>query len=140
LLSNRQILIKSFRLSIILNIVNVILSLVLSKVYSGGFETGQISEYVGNITLLETMLMFLYGGAVDFTSSVKWSSAMRFLRIPPRHKGDEENIGEHNNLDKNRKKELDIEKSRSGERMALVYIICGAILLAELVVLAIING
>jgi hypothetical protein len=43
----------------ILTIVNVVFSLVLSKVFSGALESGLITGYLGNLTLLEASFMFL---------------------------------------------------------------------------------
>jgi hypothetical protein len=135
---------KSIRLSVILTIVNVVLSLVLSKVFSGGLEVGQITGSFGNVTLLEAMALFLYGGGVDFTSSVKWSSIVRFLRIPTKPKEDDERSDVftegHTKPKRISERESEIEKSRSGERRAIVYIISGAILLVEIVALAMLSS
>lgn len=139
--NNKQILIKSTRLSIILTIVNVVLGLVLSKVFSGGFELGQVSGSFGNVTLLEAMVLLLYGGAVDFTSSVKWTSVFRLLRIPTGKKEERSDIKLGNQAMTSKKiDEIDIEKSRSGERRAISYILSGAILLAEILILAMLIG
>jgi hypothetical protein len=143
-LTNKQILIKSIRLSIILTIVNVVFSIVLSKVFSGSFEMGQITGYLGNVTLLEVMLLLLYGSAIDFTSTTKWSSAMKLLRITTKRNEDEEmsvtRVGKQMKLTKNRMRELEGDKTRSAERRALLYVLCGAILLAEIVALALLSS
>jgi hypothetical protein len=142
--TNKQILIKSLQLSLILTIVNVALSIVLSKVFSVGIELGQITGFFGNFTLLEVMTLFLYGGAVDFTSSVKWSSALRLLRIPIKAKEEgkklDTSLGGQSKLNKESEREWETEKSRSGERRAIVYILSGVILLAEIVALAVLSG
>ena len=141
--NNKQILIKSTRLAVILTIVNVVLSLALSKVFSGGLEPGQITGWFGNVTLLEAMVLLLYGGAVDFTSSIKWVSVFRLLRIPARAKEVEETsdftLGNKTKNSK-QKEEVDIERSRSGETRAIRYVVSGTILISEIVVLALLNG
>ena len=141
--NNKQILIKSTRLAVILTIVNVVLSLALSKVFSGGLELGQISGWFGNVTLLEAMVLLLYGGAVDFTSSIKWVSVFRLLRIPTRAKEEKEKSDSTLGNKAKRsihKEEADIERSRSGERKAISYVLSGAILISEIVVLALLSG
>jgi hypothetical protein len=141
--NNKQILIKSTRLAVILTIVNVVLSLALSKVFSGGLEPGQITGWFGNVTLLEAMVLLLYGGAVDFTSSIKWVSVFRLLRIPARAKEEEETSDSTlGNMAKSSKQkdEVDIERSRSGERRAISYVLSGVILISEIVLLALLNG
>ena len=145
----KQILIKSARLSVILTIVNVALSLVVSKAFSGSLGPDQVTGSFGNITLLEAMLLLLYGGAVDLTSSVKWASAFKFLRLPigriHSRPGEEEEGssdargGDKDKTARDRRLESDIERSRGGERRAISYVLSGTILLAETVVLAMLS-
>jgi hypothetical protein len=116
-LSNiKQILKKSFKLGIYLTIINVVFSVVVSKVYSNSLDLNQIMAIFGNFTLIEAMALFLYGGSVDITGTAKWFSAMRILGI--------------------QKKEWREGDSRIAEQKALVYFICGIILLVETIILA----
>jgi hypothetical protein len=116
-LSNiKQTLSKSFKLGIYLTIINIVLSIVVSKVYSNSLDLDQIMAIFGNVTLIEAMALFLYGGAIDITSTTKWFSAMRILGI--------------------QNKEWKEGNFRSAENKALVYIVCGIILLFETIILA----
>jgi len=117
-LSNiKQVLMKSLRLSIEITILNVALSLLVSKVYFDNLDQSQITELFGNLTLLGAMLLFLYGGAIDFSGTAKWAEAMKLLKL-------------HG-------KDWEEGDSREAERKALGYIICGGILLLEISILAI---
>jgi len=79
-------------------------------------------DRLGNVTLLEAMVLLLYGGAVYFTSSVKWTSVFRLLRIPTGKKEERSDIKLGNQAMTSKKiDEIDIEKSRSGERRAISY-------------------
>lgn len=140
--NNKQILIKSTRLAVILTIVNVVLSLALSKVFSGGLEPSQIAGWFGNLTLLEAMALFFYGGALDFKSSIKWVTVFKLLRISTREKEEETyDITQGKKVKSSKQnEEVDIEKSRSGERKAISYVLSGAILISEIVVLALLSG
>ena len=116
-LSNiKQILKKSFKLGIYLTIINVAFSIVVSKVYSNSLDLNQIMDIFGNLTLVEAMALFLYGGAVDITGTAKWSSAMGVLGI--------------------QKKEWKEGDSRNAEQRAVVIFLCGIILLVETISLA----
>jgi hypothetical protein len=54
--------------------VNIIFSLILSQGSFGVLETIQFTETLGNITLLESMLLFIYGliGAYSNTERLRW--------------------------------------------------------------------
>jgi hypothetical protein len=123
--------------------VNVVLSFVLSKAFSGNLELGQITASFGNVTLLEAMALFLYGGAIELTSTVMWSSMMRLLRIPTKHSEEDEmlftRVGVLTRLIKKSAKDID-KKPRSTEPRAITYILCGGILLVEIVALALLSG
>ena len=73
-------------------------------------------ELLGNFTILESMLLFLYGGAVDLSGTAKWSTAMRLLGIG--------------------KGEWKEAEARSSEAKAATYFVCGAVLLLETIILA----
>ncbi len=118
-MTKTEILTQTARLALVLNIVDVALSFVLSVVYLDTLDLSQVSGVFGNLTLIMAMLMFIYGGAVDFSGTAKWASAMNLLRIG-----------------KGEWKEGD---SRKAERKAIVYILGGAVMLAETIVLAIIT-
>jgi hypothetical protein len=118
--SIKQILKKSLKLGIYLIIINVVLSIVVSKVYSNSVDSSQIIAIFGNFTLIEAMVLFLYGGAVDITGTVKWFSAMKILGL--------------------QKKEWKEGDSRSAENKALEYILCGVILLIITVVFALFSN
>jgi hypothetical protein len=143
-LTKKQILKKSLRLSIILTILNVVFSVVLSKVFSGNLERGQVISYLGNITLLEASFMFLYGSAVDYTSTERWASTLKILKLSTasneEKEGEKTSFEEHVYATKNSTKEVSSEKKRNSETRAITYILCGLILLVEIVVLTLLNG
>ena len=124
--------------------MNVVFILVLSKVFSGTFESGLITGYLGNLTLLEASFMFLYGSAVDFTSTERWASTLKILKLStePRDKKEEKKTSfeEKAHSVPNNTNELNREKKRNTETRAITYVLCGAILLAEIMALALING
>ena len=72
--TTKEILIKSAQLSIGLTLVNIIFSLILSQASFGVLETKQFMGTLGNITLLESMLLFIYGfiGAYSNTERLRW--------------------------------------------------------------------
>jgi hypothetical protein len=118
--SIKQILKKSVKLGKYLTIINVILGVVVSKVYSNTLDLSQIMAIFGNFTLIEAMVLFLYGGAVDITGTAKWFSAMKILGI--------------------QKKEWQEGDSRSAENRALVYILCGIFLLIITIIFALLSS
>ena len=128
----------------ILTIVNVVFSIVLSKVFSGTLESGQITSYLGNLTLLEAGFMFLYGSAVDFASTERWASTLKILRLNtmPNEEKEVNKISseEQTFAIKSGPKEVKNIKKRNAETRALTYVLCGVILLAEIVVLTLFSG
>jgi uncharacterized protein YacL len=117
---NLETLKKSLRIALFLTIADIVLSLVVSKAFSGSIEALQVSAVFGNLALILAMILFLFGGAFDLTATAKWSSAMRMLGIS--------------------KKEWKERDSKMAERRAIVLIISGVILLGETIVLAIITA
>jgi hypothetical protein len=88
--------------------------------------------------------MFLYGSAVDYTSTERWASTLKILKLsttPNEEKeGKKTSYEEQVNATKNSRKEVSSEKKRNAETRAIIYVLCGLILLAEIVVLTLING
>jgi len=75
----------------------------------------QVSGFYGNFSLFEAMLFLLFGSAIDFNHTAKWSSAMKLLKL--------------------RKSDWNIEESREAERSALVYIFLGLFLFVQIIIL-----
>jgi hypothetical protein len=142
-LTKKQILKKTLKLSIILTILNVVFSVALSKVFSGNVESSQVTGYFGNTTLLEAGFMLLYGSVLDYTSTERWASTLKILKLSTGR--NEAKEGEKTSFDKrahmnlNSIKKIDSGKKRSVETGAIIYVLCGVILLAEIIILTLIN-
>lgn len=149
MVTGKKILIKSAQYSIILTIINVILSLVLSLVFSGGLETNQITGNLGNITLLESVCLFLAAPVSLYNTASKKDS----------NKGEDNNEGQDNNEDEDytiarvpdgrgiwkvaligRRRIVPSEGDRSNVGGTFTFILCGAILFIEIVALALISS
>lgn len=72
-------------------------------------------NYLGNLALLEAMVFFIIGSAIDISHSAKWSTAMKTLKL--------------------REKGWTMQESYDAERRALVHIITGIFLIIELLAL-----
>jgi len=97
--------------------------------YKGGIILSGITEYFGDMVLIEVMLLFLGGGAASFTHSKGWHEAMRLLAFlrrqgPPLPED----------------KEWSPDRQRAAEKNAVVYITAGVIMAAELIALALAIG
>lgn len=75
-----------------------------------------MTSNLGDLALLEAMVFFLVGSAMDIAHSAKWSAAMILLKL--------------------RDKDWTIQESHDAERGALVHIIIGIFLVVELLLLA----
>ena len=143
-MTKKQILNKTLKLSIILTILNVVFSVALSKVFSGDVESSQVTSYLGNITLLEASFMLLYGSVLDYTSTEKWASTLKILKlstgISEKKEGEKTSFEEKAHTDLNNINKVNLGKKWSIETRAIIYVLCGMILLAEIVVLTLING
>lgn len=142
-MTKKQILKKTLKLSIILTILNIIFSIVLSKVFSGNVVSSQVTDYFGNTTLLEAGFLLLYGSMLDYTSTERWASTLKILKLSIGT--NEEKEDEKTSSDKKAHTYLkNINKSNNGkkrgiETRAIIYIFCGVILLAEIIILTLIN-
>ena len=93
-------------------------SIVISLIFSGSINLAHVSDNLGNLALLEAMVFFFVGSAIDVSHSAKWSTAMKLLKL--------------------RKTEWNIQESYEAERKALVYIVTGMFLFLQSIILAII--
>jgi hypothetical protein len=116
LLSFRRILERSLRLFIYSTIFGVVVSVVISLVYSGSISLAQVAGNFGNLVLFEVMVFFFAGSAIDISHSAKWSASMKLLKL--------------------RDKDWTVNESRMAERRALVHILTGVFLVVELLLLA----
>jgi hypothetical protein len=129
---NRSIIIKSIRLALGIGIINIVLSLILSNAYFGRIEINNITGIIGDITFLESGLLFLYGfiGAYSNNPRLRWNNndennstivrSRSILVVPTK-----------------RRMELVDDVNPSKQERPFISILCGAILLAEIIVLAI---
>jgi hypothetical protein len=115
LLSFKQILERSLRLFISSTIFDIAASIVISLVYSGSISLTQVAGNLGNLVLLEVMVFFFVGSAIDISHSAKWSASMKILKL--------------------RDKDWTMNESRTAERRALVHILTGVFLVVELLLL-----
>jgi len=115
-LTFKQVLWRSVRLFIYSTFFNVAASVVLSLVLSGSISVKQVADTLGLLILLEIMVFFFVGGAIDVSHSAKWSAAMKVLKL--------------------RDASWTMNESLNAERRALVYVLTGVFLVAELLLLS----
>jgi hypothetical protein len=118
LLTVKQIIIRSIRLTFILNIITVILSVILSVTFPRGLSISEINGYFGDITGIEAFFALLLGSANQFTWTEKWASAITSYFRRPSGGGKDE------------------EESPVTERSFLAIVLCGLFLFIEVVALA----
>jgi len=127
----------------ILTLFNVVFSVVLSKVAFGNLEGSQVSSYFGNATLLEAGFMLLYGSMIDYTSTERWTSTLKILKLSTGtnedKKSEKTSFRENRNMDPNNIKKYNSKNKQNIEIKAITYVLCGAILLAEILILTLIN-
>jgi hypothetical protein len=121
LLTVKQIIIRSIRLTIILNVITVILSVILSAFFPRGLSISEINGYFGDITFLEVVIVFLVGSAHQFTWTEKWASAITSYFWRPSGGREDE------------------EESVTTEKSIIVYLLCGSFLFVEVVALALLS-
>ncbi|MGD0804427.1 MAG: hypothetical protein ABSA11_10190 [Candidatus Bathyarchaeia archaeon] len=118
MLTVKQIIIRSIRLTIILNVITVIFSVILSTFFPRGLSISEINGYFGDITGVEAFIALLFGSANQFTWTEKWASAITsYFRRPSGGVKDE-------------------EESPTAERSFLAFVLCGVFLFIEVVALA----
>jgi len=128
----RIIIIKSIQLMLVLTVVNIIFSFIMSKAYFESIETNTIKEIMGNTLLLESMLLFIYGVICAYSNT-------------PRLRGDnkDENIvvnvrGRSVMTVPTKRRMVVVDDSEPSKQVRpFVSILCGVMLLAEMVALAI---
>ena len=110
--------------------MNIILSFVLSNIYFGSIDTNNIIGIIGNITFLESGLLFVYGfiGAYSNTPRLRWDNkdennsimvrARSIFVVPTK-----------------RSMEVVDDGNPSKQGRPFISILCGAILLAEIIIL-----
>jgi hypothetical protein len=129
-------LIKSAQFSLGITLVNVILSLILSQVFFEGFATGQFIGTLGNITLLESMLLVIYGSIVFWTNTKKLRAEKTYEPYPVYIRAGRwvrwvlPTMRRIVGVD-----EGDPRKERRG----FFFLLCGAFLLAEIIALALVT-
>jgi hypothetical protein len=152
--TGKKILIKSTQYSIILTIINVFLSLVLSQLFNGGLETNLITGNLGNITLLESVCLFLAAPVSLYNSA----STKVSKKDEGSNEGEVSDEGQDNEEGEDytiarvpdgrgwrvaligRRRIAPIEGDGSRVGRAFTLILCGAILFIEIVALALISG
>ena len=107
-----------------MTLFNFILSISMSFFQLGSFELETALDNYGNFTLIEAMLLFLYGSAIDISHSAKWHMAMKTLKIRP-----------HVYQAIQDEKDWNIQESKKAERKASIFIITGGFLLLEIIIL-----
>lgn len=140
-----KILVKSAKYSIILTIINVIISLVVSLIFTGGIETSQITGNLGNITLLESVCLFLAAPVTLYNTATRRDS----YRSDGSAEGDENKEDEDYTIARvpngrggwfvgliGRRRAVPNEGDRGNVGKALTFVLCGAILFVETVALA----
>ena len=134
--TKRNIIIKSIQLALVLTVVNIIVSFILSSTYFGSIVTSQIIGVLGNITLLESGVLFLYGiiSAYSYTPRLRWGNEEEYVSTPVRFKG-----GDWVVATKRRLGLVDDGDPVKQER-PYVSLLCGAILLVEIVALALLTA
>ena len=111
----KQILDKSIRFFIYSTLFNIVASIVMSLIFSGSISLIQVAGNLGNLVLLEVMVFFFAGSAIDISHSAKWSASMKLLKL--------------------RETDWTMNESRKAERRALVHILTGVFLIVELLFL-----
>jgi hypothetical protein len=119
LLTLKQILEKSIRFFVYSTLFNVVASIVMSLIFSGNISLIQVIGNFGNLVLFEVMVFFFAGSAIDISHSAKWSASMKLLKL--------------------REKDWTMNESREAERRALVHILTGVFLIAELLLLSLMS-
>ena len=118
-LTFKQVLLRSVRLFIYSTFFNIATSVVLSLVFSGSISVKQVTDNLGLLILLEIMVFFFAGGYVDISHSAKWSATMKILKL--------------------RDKAWTMNESLNAERIALIYVLTGVFLVAELLLLSLLS-
>jgi hypothetical protein len=115
LLTFKQILERSICFFFYFTLFNIATSIIASQILSGSISLTQVTDTLGDLALLEAMVFFFLGSAIDISHSAKWSVAMKLLKL--------------------RSKDWTTNESRKAERGALVYIMTGVFLIVELILL-----
>jgi hypothetical protein len=114
--TKKQVLLKSLRLMMYFNILNIIFSVVFLIFLIKVMEIKQFLDLFGNLTLIETMLLLLYGGLIDYSHTAKWFSTMKLLKIS--------------------EKDWDAQEAREAEKKALSYLLAGFLMFIQMIIIA----
>ena len=131
----RKIITKSFQLTLVLTIANAIVSYILSLTIFGSIGVSAITGILGNVTILESAILFLYGIIGAYSNAPK----LRF------DKKDENNpvfvrlkTGDRLVQTKRHMNVVD-DGNPSKQARPFIAILCGGILLAEVIILALLK-
>lgn len=122
-------------MTLVLTVVNIIISIILSNTYFGSIVTNQIIGILGNITLLESGILFLYGiiSAYSYTPRLRWDNKEEYDSTPVRFKGGNWVVATKRRLG------LVDDDDPAKQVRPYVSLLCGAILLVEIVALALLT-
>ena len=131
----RNIIIKSIQLTLGINVINIILSLILSNAYFGGIDINNIKGIIGNITFLESAILLLYGASDAYSHTPK-------LRFDPKDENNPVLVRLQTGIKVvQTKRHMTVEDYRdpSTQGKPFISLLCGAFLLAEIIILAILT-
>ncbi|MBS7614471.1 hypothetical protein KEJ18_01875 [Candidatus Bathyarchaeota archaeon] len=118
-LSPKKVLKNSARLFVCMTLFDIVASVISSLFFSGYVLTARVLDALGFLVLLEAMVFFFAGGAVDMLHSAKGSMVMKILKL--------------------RDKAWTMNESLVAERRALVYVLTGLFLILELILLSLLG-
>ncbi len=116
---------RAVRIVAYFNAFALVAGIVLSYLLKGGLTPRGVLEYLGDIVLVEVMLLFLTGGLSGVTASKGWHESMKVLHIWRRQGG--VSIPEE--------KEWTPERQRAAEGRGIIYLAAGAMMVVELIFL-----
>jgi hypothetical protein len=128
----RNIIIKAIQLALGINVVNIIISLLLSYTSIRSIDLNNIKGIFGNITMLESGLFLLYGliGAYFNSPRLGWDNKDESNPTLVQLRG-----GKQVTLTK-RRMELVDNADPSKQIRPFISLLCGAIFLSEIILLA----
>jgi hypothetical protein len=113
-----------------LNTFALVAGAVLCYSLKGGLASRGILEYLGDLVLLEVMILFLVGGLSGVTASKGWHETMKVLALWRKQAG----------VPIPEDKEWTPERQRAAEANGVIYLTTGAIMVVELILLGLAWG
>ncbi len=140
MVDKKKIVLTSTKYLTILTMINVIVSLFLSTIFSGGFDIEQVAGYVGDLGLLDVVVLLLTGASVGLNAVVQTRGSdedRTVTRVPDgRGRWYIALIGRRRVTQRGETGDSDGD---SMER-TFTYFLCGTMFIVEIVVLATITG